>query len=101
LEGKIPVWIPDDEECDILLLRVLQDGVGVRLHHLAIGDDDGTAIVRFLLSISISIVCDIRISRNLYQDCHVDEQDGSIVLEVDAGGFADDVKAFDGDVCLI
>lgn len=45
----IPEWISNDEECDIDLVGILQNDIGLRLDHFAICHDNIAAVERLLL----------------------------------------------------
>lgn len=42
-------WVADDAEGYVDFVRITEDLIAVGLDHFAIGDDDGAAIVGFLL----------------------------------------------------
>lgn len=52
---KVPKRIPNNQERNIDILRIVQDVVAGALHHLSIRNDDVAAIVFFLLDISVSL----------------------------------------------
>ena len=54
----IPERVADDEEGDVLGLRIAQNLVAVRLDHLPVGDYDGPSIVLLLLyALALALPC--------------------------------------------
>lgn len=43
-EGDVPKGVSDDEECDVVGVCAVQDGVAVRLDHVAVGEEDGFTV---------------------------------------------------------
>jgi hypothetical protein len=100
---SIPKRVPDNQERNIDVLRIVQDLIAGRLHHLTIRDDDFAPIVLLLLEHQRQLVGVGRQRRRSAtdEDRFVDEQNAGVRFEVDARGFAHDFKAFDCYVRLV
>lgn len=104
----LPEWITNNKECDVNFVSVLHDFLAAGLDHFSVGDDDGTAIVSFLLLAQRRYLVSVTLCAGSWYitgETHklflVDQQDSCVSLEIDALGFAHDFKAFDGDVFLV
>lgn len=95
----IPEWVADDEEGYVEVLCIFQDIVAAGLDELAVRNDDFSAIVGFLLRISVSS-CFV-VAGETYEDGFVDEENAGVGFEVDARRFAHNIQSLHGNIGLI